>query len=57
MGTQQLLSTPYSLYSAKAGEIKNPGLPVFSDNAAALGGGLVAGQMYRTATGDLKIVY
>jgi hypothetical protein len=57
IGTQQLLSTPYSLYSAKAGEIKNPGLPVFSDNAAALGGGLVAGQMYRTATGDLKIVY
>jgi hypothetical protein len=57
IGTQQLLSTPYSLYSAKAGEIKNPGLPVFSDNAAALAGGLTAGQMYRTATGDLKIVY
>jgi hypothetical protein len=57
MGTQQLLSTPYSLYSAKAGEIKNPGLPVFSDNAAALAGGLVAGDMYRTAAGDLKIVY
>jgi hypothetical protein len=57
MGTQQLLSTPYSLYSAKAGEIKNPGLPVFSDNTAALAGGLVAGDMYRTSTGDLKIVY
>jgi hypothetical protein len=57
MGTQQLLSTPYSLYSAKAGEIKNPGLPVFADNAAALAGGLVAGDMYRTASGDLKIVY
>ncbi len=57
MGTQQLLSTPYSLYSAKAGEIKNPGLPVFANNAAALAGGLVAGDMYRTASGDLKIVY
>jgi hypothetical protein len=57
MGTQQLLSTPYSLYSAKAGEIKNPGLPVFSDNAAALAGGLVAGDMYRTSAGDLKIVF
>jgi hypothetical protein len=57
MGTQQLLSTPYSLYSAKAGEIKNPGLPVYSDNAAALASGLVAGDMYRTSTGDLKIVY
>ncbi len=57
MGTQQLLSTPYSLYSAKAGEIKNPGLPVFSDNAAALAGGLVAGDMYRTAAGVLMVVY
>jgi hypothetical protein len=57
MGTQQLLSTPYSLYSAKAGEIKNPGLPVFSDNAAALAGGLVAGDMYRTAEGVLMVVY
>jgi hypothetical protein len=57
IGTQQLLSTPYSLYSAKAGEIKNPGLPVFSDNAAALAGGLVAGDMYRTAAGVLMVVY
>jgi hypothetical protein len=57
MGTQQLLSTPYSLYSAKAGEIKNPGLPVFSDNAAALAGGLVAGDMYRTVAGVLMVVY
>jgi hypothetical protein len=57
MGTQQLLSTPYSLYSAKAGSIKNPGLPVYADNAAAIAGGLVAGDMYRTSAGDLKIVY
>jgi hypothetical protein len=57
MGTQQLLSTPYSMHSATSGTIKNPGLPVFADNAAALAGGLVAGDMYRTASGDLKIVY
>ncbi len=57
IGTQQLLSTPYSLFSAKAGEIKNPGLPVFSNNAAALAGGLVAGDMYRTAAGVLMVVY
>jgi hypothetical protein len=57
MGTQQLLSTPYSLYSAKAGEIKNPGLPVYSDNAAALAAGLLAGDMYRTSTGVLMVVY
>ncbi len=60
MGTQQLLSAPYSMRSntsAKAGTIENAGLPVYADNAAALAGGLIAGQMYRTATGDLKIVY
>lgn len=60
MGTQQLLSVPYSMRSntsAKAGTIENAGLPVYADNATALAGGLVAGQMYRTATGDLKIVY
>ena len=60
MGTQQLLSVPYSMRSntsAKAGTIENAGLPVYADNAAALAGGLAAGQMYRTATGDLKIVY
>jgi hypothetical protein len=57
MGTQQLLSTPYSMHSATSGAIKNSGLPVFADNAAAIAGGLVAGDMYRTASGDLKIVY
>jgi hypothetical protein len=60
MGTQQLLSVPYSMRSntsAKAGTIENAGLSVYANNAAALAGGLIAGQMYRTATGDLKIVY
>ena len=60
LGTQQLLSVPYSMRShtaAKAGTIENSGLPVFANNAAAIAGGLQAGQMYRTATGDLKIVY
>lgn len=31
-------------------------LPVFADNAAALSGGLVLGAVYRTATGELRIV-
>ena len=57
MGTQQLLSTPYSLHSATAGAIKNPGLPIYSDNAAALAGGLSAGDMYRTGAGVLMVVY
>jgi hypothetical protein len=57
MGTQQMMSVPFALQSNKATMIKNAGLPVYADNAAALAGGLVAGDMYRTATGDLKIVY
>jgi hypothetical protein len=57
MGTQQLLSTPYSMHSATSGAIKNPGLPVFTDNDAALAGGLIAGDMYRTASGNLMVVY
>jgi hypothetical protein len=43
--------------AAAAGTIRNAALPIYPDNAAALAGGLVAGEMYRTATGDLKIVY
>jgi hypothetical protein len=57
MGTTQLLSVPYAFRSDEAARIKNAGLPIFADNAAALAGGLVAGEMYRTASGDLKIVY
>jgi hypothetical protein len=57
MGTTQLLSVPYAFRSAQAANIKNAALPVYPDNTAALAGGLVAGEMYRTATGDLKIAY
>jgi hypothetical protein len=35
--------------------ISNP--PVYADNTAALAGGLVAGQVYRTSTGVLMITY
>ncbi len=57
MGTQQMMSVPFALKANESNKVKNAGLPVFADNAAALAGGLVAGDMYRTATGDLKIVY
>ena len=33
------------------------GVPVYADNAAALTGGLVVGNMYKTSTGQLMIVY
>jgi hypothetical protein len=57
MGTTQLLSVPYALRSDEAARLKNAGLPIFNDNAAALAGGLVAGEMYRTAAGVLMIAY
>ena len=57
LGTQQLMSVPYSIQSQTALTLKNTGLPVYADNAAALAGGLTTGQLYRTSTGDLKIVY
>jgi len=57
LGNQQLMSVPYSIQSQTALKINNSGLPVYANNAAALAGGLTSGQLYRTATGDLKIVY
>lgn len=57
VGTSQLLSVPFAQHSATSGAVKNTGLPIFSDNAAALAGGLAAGEMYRTSTGVLMVVY
>jgi hypothetical protein len=57
MGTQQMMSVPFAIKSNEANKLKNAGLPVYADNAAALAGGLVAGEMYRTAAGILMIVY
>jgi hypothetical protein len=57
IGNEKIWSVPYAMHSATTGTIKNPGLPVFSDNAAALAGGLQVGEMYRTASGQLRIVY
>ena len=31
-------------------------LPVYANNAAALAGGLIAGDVYKTSTGELRIV-
>ncbi len=57
MGTTQLLSVPYALRSDESARVKNAGLPIFSNNAAAIAGGLVAGEMYRTAAGVLMVAY
>jgi hypothetical protein len=40
----------------QATTLKLTNLPVFPDNAAALAGDLVEGDVYRTATGELRIV-
>jgi|SRR3990170_3802508 len=39
------------------GTINVANLAIFADNTAAITGGLIAGDMYRTATGDLKVRY
>ena len=57
LGTLQLLSVPYANAAKDASRIKNANLPVYGNTAAALQAGLKPGEMYRTATGDLKIVY
>ena len=40
----------------QATTLKLTNLPVFADNAAALAGNLTDGDIYRTATGELRIV-
>jgi hypothetical protein len=40
----------------QATTLKLTNLPVFADNAAAIAGDLVEGDVYRTATGELRIV-
>jgi hypothetical protein len=60
MGTQQLLAVPYAIHSntsIKTQTLENANLPVFNTNAAATNAGLLSGQLYRTTTGDLKVVY
>lgn len=38
------------------GVLNLPNLSTYADNAAAISGGLVAGDLYKTATGELRIV-
>lgn len=50
--------TPQELEAiAQAVLDKIPGLAVFVDNAGALAGGKVAGDLYRTSTGSVQVVY
>lgn len=40
----------------KNGVLEAKNLPTFASNATALAGGLIVGQIYKTATGELRIV-
>ena len=44
--------TSFALYPL----LKLPNASSYADNAAAVSGGLVAGDVYKTATGELRIV-
>lgn len=57
MGTQQLLAVPFANFANSSYKIENANLPVFNTNAAAINAGLLPGQLYRTTTGVLQIVY
>ena len=50
----QVNGTRYLAVSSAA-TLKLPNLPTYADNTAATSGGLVAGDVYKTATGELRI--
>jgi hypothetical protein len=57
IGSQQLVSVPFSQHSRTSSTIKNKNLPIFENNLEAIAGGLTNGDLYRTVNGDLKIVF
>jgi hypothetical protein len=46
-----------TLAQAEVADLRMPNQKIFADNAAALTGGLVPDQTYRTATGQLMVVF
>ena len=50
-------ATANQVFTVNAAKVRLPYLPTYADNAAALAGGLVAGDMYRTAVGVLMVTY
>lgn len=66
--SQPYMAEVVRAFSVYVNQAQNPGdavfntlnllaLPVYADNTAATAGGLKEGDVYRTSTGDLKIVY
>lgn len=52
--TNVTITHPYVIKTA-AGGISHIGLPVYADNAAAVTGGLIVGDVYQTAQGAMRI--
>lgn len=64
---RQYMAQLIRAFSVFVQQVNNPGeaifttirltaLPEYADNSAALAGGLIAGDVYKTATGELRIV-
>jgi hypothetical protein len=64
---RQYMAQLVRAFSVFVQQVNNPGdaifttlrltaLPVYANNAAALAGGLIAGDVYKTSTGELRIV-
>lgn len=56
-GSVKLTTTGAGKVSMPGGKVNVASLPVYADNAAATTGGLVAGDLYRTSTGQLMVRY
>lgn len=65
--SQQYMAQVIRAFAVFVQQVNNPGeavystlkllnLPVYANNAAAVAGGLAPGQVYRTSTGELRIV-
>ena len=64
---RQYMAQVVRAFSVFVQQVNNPGdaifttlrltsLPIYANNAAALAGGLIAGDVYKTSTGELRIV-
>lgn len=64
---RQYMSQLIRAFSVFVQQVNNPGdaiftsltltaLPIYANNAAAIAGGLVANDVYKTSTGELRIV-
>ena len=58
---EELVTVPWRIWFASLVKLVTlntlQGLPVYTDNAAAIAGGLSIGTPYKTATGQVMVVY